>query len=185
MFNDGRRRHVCTTGTSYVCSSGLGSCHARSSLALPATGRTDKAIPSIAGKTTHLPEAPVLLHMADCRSALSHTSVLLLLCFLLPLFLPHPMFFLRGVAPKKSRSTCRWTNLWHGRLALASNFSLNCQAKFNCAFKPDSRLTITTNFALHGGKYCSLRRTTNSPQVDCCHRRPWRLDDVFLWGKSR
>jgi hypothetical protein len=34
----------------------------------------------------------------------------------------------------QSRSTRRWTDLWHGRLALPSNFSLNCQDKFNFYF---------------------------------------------------
>jgi hypothetical protein len=69
MFHDGSGTHVGTTGTSSVSLSGLGSRRPQSSLALPATGRTDNVIPSIAGKTTRPPEAPVLLHMADCWAA--------------------------------------------------------------------------------------------------------------------
>jgi hypothetical protein len=45
--------------------------------------------------------------------------------------LPWHQGFYQSTPSVMSRSTRRWTDLWHGRLALASNFSLNCQDKFN------------------------------------------------------
>ncbi len=100
-YHAGGGSHVGTARTSSVCWTGRGSCSRQSSLTLPATARTDKAIRSIADKTTCPPEAPVLPHTADCRAAFPHTFVLLLLpSALLPLSLPHPRFSLCRAAPE-------------------------------------------------------------------------------------
>jgi hypothetical protein len=69
-------------------------------------------------------------------------------------------------------------------LALASNSSLNCQDKFNflvsCAFKPDSRLMITNNFAQREVSTAVYdEEQTHLHPVDRRRPRPWRFADEF------
>ncbi len=102
LVHYGGGKHVGTTETSSVCWTRQGSCSRQSSLTLPATAGTDRAIRNIPDKTTHPPEPPPLLpQMADCQLAHPHTFVLLLLpSALLPLSIPHPRFSPCRAAPE-------------------------------------------------------------------------------------